>query len=65
MMDSNCKTVTAGDAAIVEYLRKRVDQLQDERFRLDTRPTIENELKVAIRDLREYTSKLRADGYNI
>lgn len=59
------KPLTPADAAVLDYLRKRVDQLQDERFRLDARPTIENELKVSIRDLREYTSKLRADGYNI
>ena len=59
------KSLTPADAAVVDYLRKRVDQLQDERFRLDARPSIENELKVAMRDLREYTSKLRADGYNI
>ena len=64
-MESNCKSLTPADAAVVDYLRKRVDQLQDERFRLDARPSIENELKVAMRDLREYTSKLRADGYNI
>lgn len=64
-MDNNCKTVTAADAAVVEYLRKKVDQLQDERFRMDARPAIKNELKVAIRDLTEYTDKLRADGYNI
>ena len=59
------KSLTPADAAVLDYLRKRVDTLQDERFRLDARPSIENELKVAIRDLREYTSKLRADGYNI
>jgi len=59
------KSLTPADTAVVDYLRKRVDHLQDERFRLDARPSIENELKVAMRDLREYTSKLRADGYNI
>ena len=59
------KSLTPADAAVLDYLRKRVDQLQDERFRLDARPSIENELKVSIRDLRDYTSKLRADGYNI
>lgn len=59
------KRLTPADAAVVDYLRKRVDQLQDERFRMDARPSIENEMKVAMRDLREYTGKLRADGYNI
>lgn len=59
------KPLTPADASILEYLRKRVDQLQDERFRQDARPSIENELKVSMRDLRDYTSKLRADGYNI
>lgn len=59
------KRLTPADAAVIEYLRKRVDQLQDERFRMDARPSIQNELKVAIRDLREYTSKLRLDGHNI
>ena len=65
MTGNNRKTVTAGDAEVLRYLRKRVDQLQDERFRLAARPTIANELKVAIRDLRDYTSKLRSEGYNI
>ena len=57
--------LTPADAAVLRYLRQRVDSLQDERWRRDARPSIANELKVAMRDLREFTSALRQQGVNI
>jgi len=57
--------LTPADAAVLRYLRQRVDNLQDERYRRDARPSIANELKVAMRDLREFTSALRQQGANI
>ena len=50
--------------AILKYLRKQVDRLQDERYRQDARPSIKNELQIAIRDLKRFTSELRQKGYN-
>lgn len=57
--------LTPADAAVLRYLRQRVDNLQDERYRRDARPSIANELKIAIRDLREFTSALRQQGAKI
>ena len=62
MADSD---LTPADAAVLRYLRQRVDNLQDERWRRDALPSIENELQVAMRDLREFTSAMRQQGHNI
>lgn len=57
--------LTPADQAILTYLRQQVDRLQDERYRRDARPSIANELHIAQRDLKEFTSKLRKQGVNI
>lgn len=57
--------LTPADQAILTYLRQQVDRLQDERYRRDARPSIKNELHIAQRDLKEFTSKLRKQGVNI
>jgi hypothetical protein len=57
--------LSPADQAILQYLRNQVDRLQDERYRQDARPSIANELHIAQRDLRQYTSDLRKKGYNI
>ena len=62
MADSD---LTPADAAVLRYLKQRVDNLQDERWRRDARPSIANELQIAMRGLREFTSAMRQHGYNI
>jgi biotin operon repressor len=57
--------LSPADEAILQYLRTQVDRLQDERYRQDARPSIANELFIAQRDLKKYTSDLRKKGYNI
>ena len=57
--------LTPADAAVLAYLRGQVDRLQDERWRAGARPSIANELKIAMRDLREFTSAKRQQGFNI
>ena len=57
--------LSPADQAILQYLRTQVDRLQDERYRQDARPSIANELQIAQRDLKKYTSDLRKKGYNI
>jgi hypothetical protein len=57
--------LSPADQAILQYLRTQVDRLQDERYRQDARPSIANELQIAQRDLKQYTSDLRKKGYNI
>lgn len=57
--------LSPADAAILRYLRQRVDNLQDERWRRDARPSIVNELQIAMRDLREFVSAKREEGINI
>ena len=53
------------DEQILKYLRKQVDRLQDERYRTDARPSINNEIFAAQQELRRFTSELRKKGYNI
>jgi biotin operon repressor len=57
--------LSPAEQAILQYLRTQVDRLQDERYRQDARPSIANELQIAQRDLKKYTSDLRKKGYNI
>jgi len=57
--------LSPAEQAILQYLRNQVDRLQDERYRQDARPSIANELQIAQRDLKQYTSDLRQKGYNI
>ena len=57
--------LSPADEAILNYLRGQVDRLQDERYRRDARPSIANELQIAVRDLKEFTSKLRKAGKHI
>jgi len=64
MSEENRKLGPA-DTAVLKYLRQHVDRLQDERYRKDARPSIANELQIAVRDLREFTSSLRKKGKNI
>jgi hypothetical protein len=59
------KDLSPADQAILRYLRQQVDRLQDERYRKDARPSIKNELQIAIRDLKRFTSEKRQEGYNI
>ena len=57
--------LSPAEQAMLQYLRIQVDRLQDERYRQDARPSIANELQIAQRDLKQYTSDLRKKGYNI
>lgn len=57
--------LSPAEQAILQYLRNQVDRLQDERYRQDARPSIANELQIAQRDLKQFTSDLRKKGYNI
>lgn len=50
---------------ILKHLRQQVDKLQDERYRTDARPRINQQIAAAIEELREYTAELRKEGYNI
>lgn len=59
------RKISPADEAILKYLRSQVDKLQDERHRMNARPSIKNELHIAVRDLREFTSKLRKAGKRI
>jgi hypothetical protein len=57
--------LSLADEQILKYLRKQVDRLQDERYRTDARPSINNEIFAAQQELRRFTSELRKKGYNI
>jgi len=57
--------LSPADQAILRYLRSQVDRLQDERYRKQARPSIKNELHIAIRDLREFTAEKRKEGKRI
>ena len=57
--------LTPADAAILRYLRTQVDRLQDDRWRANAPPSIQNELQIAMRDLKRFTSEKRKQGFNI
>ena len=57
--------LSPSDEAILRHLRQQVDRLQDERYRRDARPSIANELREAMWELKGFTSKLRKEGKNI
>ena len=57
--------LTPADATILRYLRTQVDRLQDDRWRANAPPTIANELQIAMRDLKRFTSEKREQGFNI
>tara|TARA_R110000796_G_scaffold153226_1_gene269679 strand:+ start:138 stop:332 length:195 start_codon:yes stop_codon:yes gene_type:complete len=64
-MSRDDNKLSPADEAVLRYLRSQVDRLQDERYRRDARPSIANELQIAVRDLKEFTSGLRKKGKNI
>ena len=53
------------DERILKHLRQQVDKLQDERYRTDARPSINNEIYAAQQELKRFVSELRRKGYNI
>jgi hypothetical protein len=57
--------LNAADEQILKYLRRQVDRLQDERYRTDARPSINNEIFQAQQELRKFTAELREKGYSI
>jgi hypothetical protein len=57
--------LSPADEQILKYLRRQVDRLQDERYRTDARPGINNQIHAAQQELRRFTSELRKKGYNI
>jgi len=57
--------LNAAEEHILKYLRRQVDRLQDERYRTDARPSINNEIYAAQQELKRYVSELRKKGYNI
>jgi len=53
------------DERILKHLCQQVDKLQDERYRTDARPSINNEIYAAQQELKRFVSELRRKGYNI
>jgi len=59
------KTLTPAEQHDLKYLRNKVDYLQEERFRKDARPSLNDEIFNAVGELRSFTSKLRQKGRTI
>jgi hypothetical protein len=59
------KALTPAEQQNLTYLRNKVDHLQEERFRKDARPSLNDEIFNAVGELRSFTSKLRQKGRNI
>ncbi len=59
------KTLTPAEQQNLIYLRNKVDHLQEERFRKDARPSLNDEIFNAVGELRSFTSNLRQKGRNI
>jgi len=54
--------ITPAQEAELRFLRQVVDRLQDERYRLDAHPNVQQDLFRAQQELKEFTSKLRQRG---
>jgi|CoawatStandDraft_6_1074263.scaffolds.fasta_scaffold00808_11 hypothetical protein len=63
--ESCTKSLNPAEQAHLTYLRQRVDNLQEERFRRDARLSINNEIHAAVNELRQFTSNLRKEGRRI
>ena len=59
------KTLTPAEQHDLKYLRNKVDHLQEERFRKDARPSLNDEIFNAVGELRSFTSNLRQKGRTI
>lgn len=57
--------ITPAQEAELRFLRQVVDRLQDERYRLDAHPNVQQDLFRAQKELKEFTSKLRQRGFLI
>lgn len=58
-------TLNEADKAMLRFLKQQVDRLQDELYSTSPRPSIRNELHLAIKELKEFTSDRRKKGYRI
>ena len=47
------------------FLRQQVNRLEEELYRYDARPTIQQDLWKAREELKEFVSKLRTNGVKI
>lgn len=57
--------ITEAQKAELKFLRREVDKWQDELYRLDAHPNVQVNLWVARKELRNFTSDLRMQGYHI
>ena len=49
----------------LKYLRRQVDNLQEEEHRKDAQPNVQKDLWVAREELDRFVRSLRAEGLNI
>jgi hypothetical protein len=47
------------------FLKQQVNRLEEERYRYDARPNIQQDLWKAREELKEFVSKLRTNGVKI
>lgn len=59
------ESLSQAQRAEYTFLRQQVDRLQDEQYRADARSSVKNELHIATRELKDFTSNLRMQGKNI
>jgi len=59
------ESLSPAQRAEYTFLRQQVDRLQDEQYRADARSSVKNELHIATRELKDFTSNLRMQGKNI
>ena len=57
--------ITPADKAHLEFLSRMVDRLQDESFRLEKHPNVQQDLWHAREELKKFVNTLRQDGVKI
>ena len=50
---------------LYRFLKQQVDRLEEERYRYDARPNIQQDLWRAREELKSFVSKLRTNGVKI
>lgn len=59
------KELTPADRVLLRHLRQVADRLQEERFRTDRHPNVEQDYYRAKKELSDFVAEKRKEGVNI
>lgn len=59
------QNISPAQKAELDFLNRMVNRLQDESFRLDHHPNVQQDLWRARKELKDFVRSLRKEGFNI